>query len=189
MPKLTDLPIPLVPAGEHLSTPFTVLLLVHVLAGLIGVAAGVVAALSRKRRGRHPRFGTVYFASVSVVFLTATGMGVLRWDQDSYLVALGTLSFGAASVGYAARKIRWRRWIGYHIVGMGLSYIVLLTAFYVDNGPRLPVWDRLPAFTYGVLPSLVGVPLVIRALCRHTHLNNHLRAAGRAVLRRTRSSS
>lgn len=162
------MPIPLVPAGEHLSTTFTVLLLVHILAGLIGVVAATVAALSPKRRGRHPRFGTVYYACASVVFLTATGMGVLRWQEDRTLVVLGTLCFGAASVGFAARKLRWTGWLRYHIVGMGLSYIVLLTAFYVDNGPRLPVWDHLPTFTYWTLPGLIGIPVVIRALRRRT---------------------
>lgn len=144
MPRLTDLSIPLVPADEHLSTLFTVLLLVHILAGVIGVIAATVAALSPKRHGRHPRFGTAYYACASVVFLTATGMGMLHWQQDRQLVVLGTLCFAAASLGYAARRIRWTGWLGCHIVGMGLSYIVLLTAFYVDNGPRLPVWDHLP---------------------------------------------
>jgi hypothetical protein len=54
-------------------------------------------------------------------------------------------AFTAGSVGYLARKRRWRGWLSVHIVGMSLSYIVLLTAFYVDNGPKLPLWDRLPA--------------------------------------------
>jgi hypothetical protein len=165
--QLTDLLSPLLPAGEHLSITFAVLLLVHVVAGLGAVAAGAVAALSRKRPGRHPRFGTVYYAAVLVVFLTAIAMAVQRWDQDLYLAALGTLSFGAASLGYAARKIRWKSWACYHIVGMGLSYVVLLTAFYVDNGPRLPVWDRLPSIAYWLLPGLIGTPLIVRAVRRH----------------------
>jgi hypothetical protein len=45
-------------------------------------------------------------------------------------------------------------------------YIALFTGFYVDNGPNLPVWDRLPSLAYWVLPSLVGVPLILRALAR-----------------------
>src|SRR5713226_5732494 len=36
------------------------------------------------------------------------------------------------------------RWARFHIVGMGLSYVLLLTAFYVDNGKNLPLWNRLP---------------------------------------------
>jgi len=25
---------------------------------------------------------------------------------------------------------------------LGVSYVALLTAFYVENGPHLPLWDR-----------------------------------------------
>ena len=60
-------------------------------------------------------------------------------------------------------------WLPYHFSGMGLSYIILLTAYYVDNGPRLPVWDRLPHIVYWVLPAAVGVPLILRSLAA-THV-------------------
>ncbi len=38
---------------------------VHVLAGLVCVVSGAVAMLSRKRPGRHPTFGTVYFCGIA----------------------------------------------------------------------------------------------------------------------------
>lgn len=44
--------------------------------------------------------------------------------------------------------------------------IALLTGFYVDNGPFLPLWNRLPHVTYWLLPSIVGVPLIWTALQR-----------------------
>ncbi len=50
---------------------------------------------------------------------------------------------------------------------MGSSYILLLTAFYVDNGRNLPLWRSLPSLTYWLLPAAVGVPLIVRALLRH----------------------
>jgi hypothetical protein len=49
---------------------------------------------------------------------------------------------------------------------MGGSYIALFTGFYVDNGPSLPLWNRLPHIAYWVLPSLIGIPLILRALDR-----------------------
>jgi hypothetical protein len=52
---------------------------------------------------------------------------------------------------------------------MGGSYIGLLTAFYVDNGKQLPLWDRLPTIAYWLLPALIGVPLIYRALRRARH--------------------
>jgi len=82
-------------------------------------------------------------------------------------VVLGALSLAAASVGYLARHHRSHGWIRLHILGMGTSYIVLMTAFYVDNGPRLPVWDRLPLLAFWIGPTLIGFPLVVRALVRY----------------------
>jgi hypothetical protein len=50
---------------------------------------------------------------------------------------------------------------------MGLSYILMLTAFYVDNGKNLPLWKELPAITYWILPSAIGLPIIVHALLRH----------------------
>jgi len=44
----------------------------------------------------------------------------------------------------------------------------LVTAFYVDNGPFLPVWSRLPHVSYWLLPSIVGIPATWIALRRYT---------------------
>jgi hypothetical protein len=50
---------------------------------------------------------------------------------------------------------------------MGTSYILLLIAFYVDNGKSLPLWKELPSLTYWLLPAVVGLPLIVRALLVH----------------------
>jgi hypothetical protein len=50
----------------------------HVLAALIAVVTGVIAMLSVKRAGRHPRFGTLYYWCLSFVFLTATILAAMR---------------------------------------------------------------------------------------------------------------
>ena len=47
---------------------------------------------------------------------------------------------------------------------MGAGYIAMLTAFYVDNGPHLPLWDRLPPLAFWLLPSAIGVPVIARAV-------------------------
>ena len=44
----------------------------------------------------------------------------------------------AGAVGRLARRRLWRGWLRVHVTGMAISYILLLTAFYVDNGPHLP---------------------------------------------------
>src|SRR5262245_30704251 len=165
---MTDNPINL--AGIEIpsdSLGFLAALGVHVLFGLSCVGAGVGAMLSRKRLGRHPRFGTIYYYCLSVVFASATVLSAMRWAEDYHLFILGTISFTTASLGRMALRRRWRNRIRLHITCMGLSYILVLTAFYVDNGKNLPLWNKLPQTAFWVLPAAVGIPLIIRALLRH----------------------
>jgi hypothetical protein len=143
---------------------FLAFLAVHVTAALTAVVSGAWAALARRKgRGRHTRLGDFYFGAICVVFVTATAMAVMRWRQDYHLFLIGTVAFGAALTGLIARR---RHWPGdaAHITGMAGSYIALLTAFYVDNGKQLPLWDRLPTAAYWLLPALIGTPLIHRAL-------------------------
>jgi uncharacterized membrane protein len=139
----------------------------HVLMGLACVVTGAIAMLSPKRQGRHPTFGTVYFWCLSAVFASATALSVVRWAQDYHLFILGALSFAAALVGRTSRLHQWPRWVRLHITGMGASYILLLTAFYVDNGKSLPLWKELPPIAFWLLPSAVGIPIMIHAVLRH----------------------
>ena len=91
----------------------------------------------------------------------------MRWSEDYHLFILGLLSFSAAWVGRAARLRRWPRLLKLHITGLGTSYVLLLTAFYVDNGPNLPGWNVLPPIAFWLLPAAIGTPLILRALFRH----------------------
>ncbi len=165
---MTDTPINVVGIEVPSDSPFfLVALSVHVLFGLFCVVTGVIAMLSRKRPGRHPRIGTIYYYCLSVVFASATILSAMRWAEDYHLFILGTLSFATASLGRIAHRQGWRNWIRLHITCMGLSYILLLTAFYVDNGKNLPLWNKLPQIAFWVLPAAVGIPFIVRALLRH----------------------
>jgi len=145
---------------------FLAVLGVHVLAAGVAVVAGAVAALSAKRPGRHPRLGRVYYLALCVAFVSIVGLAVLRWGHNWHLLAIGTAAFGAATAGVVARRRRPRGWRRVHGASMGGSYIALLTGFYVDNGPNLPLWRHLPHVTYWLLPAAVGVPIVLLALRR-----------------------
>jgi hypothetical protein len=140
---------------------------IHVFLGLVCTIAGAIAMLSVKRAGRHPTFGSIYFWCLGGVFVTATALAVVRWSEDHVLFILGALAFLAALVGRIARRKRWGIWVGLHIIGMGMSYVLLLTAFYVDNGKSLPLWRSLPSFTYWLVPAAIGIPLIVRALMWH----------------------
>ena len=163
-------------SGIPVPAAFGLFLYPHIAAGLVCVVSGAVAFFSRKRRGNHTRWGEVYYWSLAVVFVTVVGMAAMRWEHDAYLFVLGSLSFALGSVGYAARKVRWRGWTTFHIAGMSLSYVVLMTAFYVDNGPNLPVWEHLPRAAFWLGPSIIGLPLLARALRGHARVAEDVRA-------------
>lgn len=140
---------------------------IHIPLGLACVIVGALAMLSKKQRGRHSRFGKIYFWSLLALFASTAVLAVMRWAEDYHLFVLGALSFASAWLGRAALRWGWRGRFRVHLTGLGLSYILLLVAFYVDNGRQLPVWRDLPAFTYWLLPFAVGMPIVVWALLRH----------------------
>jgi len=148
------------------SPVFLAILAVHVPIGVLAVVTGVVAMLKEKRRGAHPTSGSVYFWCLGVLLVTSAALSAMRWSEDYHLFVLGAVAFSAAVIGRLARRRRWRTRIDLHIVGMGISYIVMLTAFYVDNGKNLPLWRDLPHVAYWLLPSVVGLPVVFWALSR-----------------------
>jgi hypothetical protein len=144
---------------------FLAVLGVHVIAGLAAVITGAVAALARKGSPRHVRAGRWYYRAITAVFATAAALAAMRWAQDWYLLVLGAVAFAAATAGYLHRH-RHRAGDAGHIAGMGIAYTAMLTAFYVDNGPHLPLWDRLPALAFWLLPSAIAAPLITRAITR-----------------------
>lgn len=145
---------------------FLAFLGVHIVAGLWCVVTGALAATAGKRRGRHPQTGRLYLGGLWVMLGSLTVLSILRWPMTVHLLVIGVVATAAATVGFLARRRRWHRWLPVHAIGMSLSYIGLLTGFLVDNGPLLPVWRELPHVLHWTLPTLVGVPLLVRALTR-----------------------
>ena len=144
---------------------FLAVLAVHVPAALTAVITGVGAALTSKGSPGHIRFGRWYYRAIAVVMVTALALTAMRPRQDYHLAIIGLVAFAAARIGYLHQR-RHRPGDASHITGMGLSYIAMLTAFYVDNGPHLPLWDRLPTVAFWLLPSAIGIPITVRAI-RH----------------------
>ena len=54
-----------------------------------------------------------------------------------------------------------------HVTGIGLAYIIQLTAFYIANGGFLPLWKDFSPIIYWTLPGIIGIPIVIITLLRH----------------------
>ena len=108
--------------------------------------------LSAKGQGRHSIVGRVYRWCLGALFVSATLLAVMRWAENYHLFVIGALAFSSAWLGHRAIQKRWPYWTRMHITGMGLSYTLILVAFYLDNGPQLPLWKVLPHFTYWLLP-------------------------------------
>ena len=146
---------------------FVAIVALHVALSLACVATGMVAIVSPKRAGRHPRFGSTYYWLLVAIVITASTLSFMRWDEDRGLFALGLVSLIGATIGRSARRGRWRGWIPLHIAGMGSSYVAMLIAFYVDNGKNLPLWRNLPSASYWLVPLAIGAPLIAYAIVRH----------------------
>ncbi len=151
---------------EGVSTPFLVVLAVHIPAGLTCVVCIAGAAVSRKGEPWHIRFGHVYLWALAVVTVTMLALGIMRWPRDNHLVALGIASAIAAWIGLSMAR-RTAPLLRRHAWSMASSAILLFTAFYVDNGPNLPVWKLLPHWAFWVLPAVVGIPLTAIAVHRN----------------------
>jgi hypothetical protein len=147
------------------AAPFLAILAVHVLAALTAVLTGAMAAIATKGSPRHIRAGRWYYRALTVVFASALALTAMRPRQDYPLALIGLVAVTAATVGYLHRRRR-RPGDTPHITGMGLSYMAMLTAFYVDNGPHLPLWDRLPTVAFWLLPGAIVIPITARALKR-----------------------
>jgi hypothetical protein len=157
---------------------FLATLAVHVAAAATAVVAGALAAIARKRPGRHPRAGTAYLYALTVVFASATVLAGLRWSHDAHLFVIAAVAFTLGVLGWRARRRHRPGWPRRHAIGMAGSYTALITGFYVDNGPQLPLWDRLPHLTYWVLPAAIAIPLTVLALRRfHGRTASRQRAA------------
>lgn len=140
---------------------------IHVGSGLLAVICGAGAMLTRKGSRRHRGLGRFYLFALGGLGVTAPILAAADWVHRWHLAVLGVLALGAASSGFVGIRLARPRRLGAHIVGMGTAYIVMLTAFYVDNGPRLPLWDRLSLIALWLLPAAVGTPILIRAWRRH----------------------
>ncbi len=140
---------------------------IHGLFAIVAVVGGLVATLNPKRRGRHSSFGTLYYWCLAGVFVSATTLSLVRWAEDYHLFLLGAASFGSATIARMAARAHRKYWARLHAGGMSVSYLLLLIAFYVDNGKNLPLWRDLPPFTYWLLPIGVAAPLIVRVFLRN----------------------
>lgn len=146
---------------------FIAFVIVHIAISLVAVVSGLLAVFAKKTSIRHKKNGSVYFWSISLSFVTAVILSFMRWPHNIHLLIIGVLTFCLTFIGRRFAKKRPTRWTRIHTVCMGLSYVLLLTGFYVDNGKNLPFWRMFPAWFFYVFPAIVGIPIIIKVLMTH----------------------
>ena len=143
----------------------TIFLALHIPAGVVAVIGGAGAMLSDKGSRTHRRWGRIYLGALAIAFMSGAGLVATRWPRFPHLLVLGVVAAGLAITGYATRRMSAPL---VHLAAMGGSYIAMLTAFYVDNGPKLPLWNLLPPISFWFLPSAIGVPIIVLAVRRRS---------------------
>lgn len=138
--------------------------IVHILISMISIISGVVAMFALKTSLRHKRSGNIYFWSIFLSLITVIILSIMRWPHNLHLLVIGILAFCFA---YAGRKYSDRPVRRLHTVYMGLSYVFLITGFYVDNGKHLPFWRIFPQLFFYFFPLLTGLPIIIYVLLKH----------------------
>lgn len=138
-----------------------ILLIVHIIAGSVCLVCGLGAMFSKKRKGKHTKFGQIYHGSYVAVFLTAVLIAILHWEDSQYLFYIALFSYGLALMGFLSVKMKkMKKWLTLHISGMLGSYIGIVTATLVVNVNKIPILNELPVIYYWFLPTLIGTPLI-----------------------------
>ena len=146
--------------------PRTLLLAIHVGAGVAGLLVGPAAMAAALRGRRRTRAGMAYLAAVTVLTLTAAGLVALR---PAALWPFLVLALGTEAAVLAARRAGP---LPGHVRLVCGSYVSLVTALAVaGSGGSVLAW---------VLPPVVGTVLVERA-ARPSRLPRPARRSSRSL--------
>ncbi len=137
----------------------TILMAVHVAAGVVGLLLGPLAVTAAIGGGRRNAATGAYQAAVAVITTTALGFVVLDWRAWWPFVILAGGTEAAVVAGWWAARHRPPGWLGRHVRLVCGSYVSLVTALAVVSWGSPLAW---------VLPPVVGAVLVERAAHRAT---------------------
>jgi len=146
---------------------FLTFVVIHILISLGSVVSGAGAMLSNKLTRRHSFFGKSYLTTMLLSFGTVIILSIMRWPHNIHLLLIGFFAAFFSYMGYRLSKSKRKNWTRLHTILMGLSYIFLLTGFYVDNGKNLPFWNQFSPVFFWVFPACFGAPIIVWALLRH----------------------
>jgi hypothetical protein len=130
----------------------SVVLAVHVTAGVLAVLLGPPALWLALRRHRPTAFGVGYHAAVAVVCIGAAGLTVFDFGRLWFFVPIAAVSYLFVWYGDRSARSAGERWWRGVLRGYGGAWIALWTAILVVSATRWPVlW---------FVPPAVGTPLI-----------------------------
>ena len=121
-------------------TFITILLGLHVIGGFAALITGFIASVTAKGKTRHRQSGRIYFWAMTVVFITATVLGILkeRW----FLFMVGFFSYYLVVRGYRILYLKklgagqHARWIDWSIVSIAMAFGASLVAWSLLAAPK-----------------------------------------------------
>ena len=141
-----------------------VLLVPHIAAGLIAIAAGTAAVVARKGGALHARAGTCFFAAMLVLGLSAAMLEPYRTPPGSPVGGL-MVCYLVATSWFAARRRDGRTGkfeIGACAIALGAGAVIIWSGF---MGEASTPAGRGPVFIFGAVCLLAGL-LDLNAILR-----------------------
>ena len=144
-----------------------IILGIHIASGLTCVISGLVAMLSNKVKKVHPAAGRIYYWGMVFVFITVILILIMKPPINIPILILDFFTFLFTYLGKRLARLNNPSRTRLHIICMGLSYILLLTGFYVDDGKNLPFWNQFSQLFFWLFPSVIGIPIILYTLLRY----------------------
>lgn len=143
-----------------MKTTLTILLIIHIAAGMISLLVGFLSMMNTKGGKRHRLTGKIFFVSMSFVFATATAIALIK--GLSFLLMVGFFSYYLACSGYRSlylKKLHMGQkpvaldWI-ISIIGVvaGAALIVFSFTWFMTRGG----WGIVP-FAFGSFCIALGI--------------------------------
>lgn len=116
-----------------------VVLVLHVVAGAVGLVAGPLAGTARKQEGLHTAAGWTYQVCTAVLCASTSVLVALRPALWPFLL-LAVPTWTAAVAAVVVRRRRRPGWLPLHVqLALG-SYVSFVTAFSVQTVGGLASW-------------------------------------------------
>jgi hypothetical protein len=136
-----------------MKTLIATLLVLHIIAGFTALITGFIASVTAKGGRRHRQSGRIYFWGMTVVFITATVIGVAR--EKVFLFLTGFFSYYLVVRGY---RILFLKKLGSGQAASWLDWTIAAIA--MAFGGSLIGWS-----VFGEARNFAAVPLVFGGIC------------------------